>query len=49
VYVFVHSLLDGNFDHVPTDLVEQLAPALVQHHARIEADPVVVAYYSSRS
>lgn len=49
VFIFIRHLLSGDLDHVPTDLVEQLAPALVQHHSRIEADPVVVAYYSSRS
>jgi len=49
VFVFIHHLLSGDLDHVPTDLVEQLAPALVQHHSRIESDPVVAAYYDSRS
>ena len=34
---------------VPTDLVETVAPVLVAHRARIEADPVVVAYYETRN
>lgn len=49
--VFVHTqwLRSGALDHVPTDLVERLAPGLVAHQERIEADPRVVAYYASRS
>ncbi len=42
-------LRSGMLDHVPSDLVEQLAPNLVEHQARIEAEPVVTAYYASRS
>ncbi len=49
VFVQIRSLLAGTLDHVPTELVAQLAPGLVKHQERIEADPVVVAYYSSRS
>lgn len=41
-------LRSGSLDHVPTDLVERLAPGLVAHQQRVESDPVVVAYYSSR-
>jgi glutathione S-transferase len=49
VFIYLRHLISGNLDHVPADLVEKLAPALAQHHSRIEADPVVAAYYSSRS
>ena len=42
----VRSLRAGFLDHVPTDLVDRLAPSLVEHQARIEAEPQVVAYYS---
>ena len=48
VYMQTKSLLAGTLDHVPTDLVERLAPALVAHAERIENDPLVVAYYASR-
>ncbi len=41
-------LRSGTLDHVPTDLVARLAPGLVAHQERVQADPVVVAYYSSR-
>jgi glutathione S-transferase len=49
VFVQIRSLIAGTLDHVPTDLVQQLAPGLVDHQERIESDPVVAAYYSSRS
>ena len=48
-FVQVRSLRAGLLDHVPTDLVDRLAPALVKHQGRIEADARVVAYYASRS
>ncbi len=48
---FVHTrwLTSGSLDHIPTDLVQRVAPSLVEHQKRIEGDPVVVAYYASRS
>lgn len=48
-FVQVRSLRSGILDHVPTDLVDRLAPALAKHQGRIEADARVVAYYASRS
>lgn len=48
-FVQTRSLRTGTLDHVPTDIVERLAPGLVEHQKRIEADPRVVAYYASRS
>lgn len=41
-------LRSGTLDHVPSDLVDKLAPGLVEHQDRIEAEPQVVAYYASR-
>ena len=46
--VQVRSLRSGRMDHVPIDLVEQLAPNLCEHQDRIEKEPQVVAYYASR-
>jgi len=43
-----HWLLSGQLDHVPTDLVEHVAPKLIAHEQRVANDPVVVAYYNSR-
>jgi glutathione S-transferase len=45
VYVWVQNLRSGVLDHVPRDLVDRVAPALVEHHDRISAHPAVVAYY----
>lgn len=42
------SLLAGALDHVPTDLVQRLAPELLAHNERVQNDPVVLAYYASR-
>lgn len=47
-FVQTRSLLSGNLDHVPTDIVQRLAPGLVEHQQRIKADPRVVAYYARR-
>lgn len=49
VFLLTRWLTSGALDHVPSDLVARIAPGLVEHHARIEADPIVVAYYQSRS
>jgi glutathione S-transferase len=46
--VQVRALRSGRMDHVPIDLVEQLAPNLCEHQDRIEKEPQVVAYYASR-
>jgi len=42
-------VLSGLLDHVPADLVQRVAPSLVGHQSRVNADPIVVAYYNSRS
>jgi len=44
VFVETRNLAKGILDHVPTDLVERLAPALAAHRDRIASDPGVVAY-----
>lgn len=48
VFTLTRWLCSGMLDHVPADLVERLAPALVDHLRRVENDPVVTAYYASR-
>ncbi len=47
VYVQTRSLRSGTLDHVPTDLVDRLAPNLLAHEERIANDPVVTGYYES--
>lgn len=46
VFVDVRGLNSGRLDHVPTDLVETVAPALNAHLRRIADLPAVVAYYA---
>ena len=41
-------LTSGHLDHFPTDLVERVAPSLVEHKARVESESRVIAYYASR-
>ena len=48
-FVQTRSLGAGHLDHIPKDIVQQVAPGLFEHHNRIEADPRVVAYYATRS
>lgn len=48
-FVQTRALRAGNLDHIPTDLVQRLAPSLIEHQERVEADPRVLAYYASRS
>jgi hypothetical protein len=47
-FVNTRWLRSGALDHVPTDLVQRLAPGLVEHQQRVASDPRVVAYYKSR-
>jgi glutathione S-transferase len=49
VFVQIRSLRARTLDHVPTDLVDQLAPGLVQHEERVGNDPIVTAYYATRA
>jgi len=37
----------GNVDHIPADFIDSLAPELGAYQERIDADPVVNAYYNS--
>ena len=39
-------LNSGRLDHVPTDLVERVAPALSAHLRRVAEHPGVQAYYA---
>jgi len=46
VFVDVRGLNSGRLDHVPTDLVEQVAPALNAHMQRVAQTPAVAQYYA---
>ncbi|MFO1262115.1 MAG: glutathione S-transferase family protein [Rhodoferax sp.] len=47
VFVLVRGLNSGRLDHVPTDLVERLAPQLNQHAQRVAAVPAIAQYYAA--
>ena len=49
VFVDVRGLNSGRLDHVPRDLVEQVAPALNAHLQRVAQHPAVVQYYAKFS
>jgi glutathione S-transferase len=49
VFLWIRSLQSGHLDHVPSDIVKQAAPALVDHCTRISAVPEVLAYYQMRA
>lgn len=49
VHMQIRMLRAGTLDHVPTDLVDKLAPSLVQHEERVGNDPIVTAYYAART
>jgi glutathione S-transferase len=46
VFVDVRALNSGRYDHVPSDLVEKVAPALNAHMQRVAQTPAVAAYYA---
>lgn len=46
VFVDVRGLNSGRLDHVPTDLVEKVAPLLNSHMQRIAQTPSVLNYYA---
>jgi glutathione S-transferase len=46
VFVDVRGLNSGRLDHVPADLVEQVAPALNAHMQRIAQTPAIKTYYA---
>ena len=48
-FLQVRSLRSGLLDHIPTDLVDRLAPGLAEHQQRMAAEPQIAAYYASRA
>ena len=47
VFVWVRSLNAGFLDHIPTTLVEDVAPLLNAHFQRIGQTPSIAAYYAA--
>jgi len=48
-FVQVAHLASGQLDHIPADIVQNVAPNLVAHLERVIADPRVAAYYATRA
>ncbi len=46
VFADVSALKSGRLDHVPADLVDKVAPALIAHMQRIAENPAVAQYYA---
>lgn len=46
VFVHVHGLGSGRLDHVPTDVVETVAPLLNAHMQRVGQTPAIAQYYA---
>jgi prostaglandin-H2 D-isomerase / glutathione transferase len=49
VFVDIDGLNSGRLDHVPADLVQQVAPKLNEHMKRIAANPAIADYYAKRA
>ena len=46
VFTFIQGLNSGRLDHVPTDLVEKVAPLLAVYMQRIAQTPAIAQYYA---
>ena len=46
--MLVRWLRSGALDHIPGDLVDRVAPALVRHYERVAGHPKVAEYYARR-
>ena len=48
VFMLIRWLRSGVLDHIPKDLVDSVAPMLVEHLERITTHPKIVEYYKRR-
>jgi glutathione S-transferase len=48
VAMLTRQLTSGILDHIPTDLVERVAPELVDHFQRVMRDPSIKSYYAKK-
>lgn len=46
--MLVRWLRSGVLDHIPKDLVDRVAPLLVQHSGRVASHPKIAEYYKRR-
>jgi glutathione S-transferase len=49
VFLWIRHLQSGQLDYIPTDIVQRVAPALVEHFKRINAVPEIADYYKKRA
>ena len=49
VVAITESLISGQFEHIPADIVERVAPRLVAHAERVSQDPIVTSSYAART
>ncbi len=47
VFIWVRGLRSGHLDYIPAELVDTVAPQLVQHQERVAQTPSIVAYYKN--
>ncbi len=45
IFVWVRGLLSGHLDHIPTNLVEETAPLLMQHYQRLMDNELIAQRY----
>ena len=48
VFMLIRWLRSGALDHIPKDLVDRVAPMLVEHLERMAGHPKIVEYYKRR-
>lgn len=48
VFMLVRWLRSGVLDHIPKDLVDRVAPLLIQHFERMASHPKITEYYKRR-
>jgi glutathione S-transferase len=48
VFMLVRWLRSGALDYIPKDLVDRVAPLLVQHFERLASQPKIAEYYKRR-
>jgi glutathione S-transferase len=48
VFMLVRWLRSGALDYIPKDLVDRVAPQLVQHLERVGGHPKIAEYYKRR-
>jgi prostaglandin-H2 D-isomerase / glutathione transferase len=49
VFMLIRWLRSGGLDHIPKDVVDRVAPMLVEHLERIASHPKIVEYNKRRT